>query len=218
MVKPKLGINERLRRLLPVSVFALAVLALVVTATFAIYRAGREQATPVAGNLATYSGQGGNGSPPWVLPTDVPKRVGLAGLNLGRMGTAEHYHVHLDVIVDGKSVGVPANIGVNPNNGSMSAVHTHTADGIVHIEAGTKGQPFTLGQLFTQWNVRLSTTRVGSFAAGGGNSLNVFVNGKPVTGDPALIRLAERQEIAIMFGPTGNKVKVPTSYPFPDGL
>ncbi len=218
MVVPKSNVAERVRSLLPVAVFALAVVTLVIVATFSIYRAGREEAKPASGNLATYSGQGSQGSPPWLLPKNVPARVGLAGLNLGRMGTAEHYHVHLDIIVDGKSVNVPANIGIDMNNGAMSAVHTHTADGIVHIEAGTKGQPFTLGQLFTQWDVKLSSTQVGSFTAGGGKSLNVYVNGTNVGGDPALIRLAERQEIAIIFGPNGATVDVPKSYTFPEGL
>jgi hypothetical protein len=48
---------------------------------------------------------------------------------------------------------MPANIGVEPITGAMSALHTHETDGTIHIEADTKGELFTQGQLFTQWGV-----------------------------------------------------------------
>lgn len=165
-------------------------------------------------NLQSASGRGPESAPPWALPTDAPSRVKAAGLSLGQMGTAEHYHAHLDILVDGQPVPVPVNIGIDPNSGQMSAVHTHTADGVIHIEAATKGQPFTLGQVFTEWNVRLSTDRIGSLAADSSNTLTAYVNGKKVTGNPAMIRLATHQEIAIVYGPKDAKVKVPATFKF----
>ena len=140
-----------------------------------------------------------------------------AGLPLGAMGTAEHYHVHLDVLVNGKAITVPANIGVDPSSGQMSYLHTHTPDGIVHIEAGRAGEPFTLGQLFTEWNVRLTATQLGALKTGGDNTLALYVNGKKVAGDPALLRLRAHQQIALLYGPSGQKVTVPGSYDFPPG-
>ncbi|MGH8971332.1 MAG: hypothetical protein ACRDV1_15440, partial [Actinomycetes bacterium] len=163
------------------------------------------------------SGQGVAVAPPWPAPTDVPARAAKAGLPLGPMGTAEHYHVHLDILVDGKPVRVPANIGVDQAGGTMSYLHTHTSDGIVHIEAGETGQPFTLGQLFTQWDVRLTADRLGGLRAGGGTTLTAYVNGSRVPGDPALLRLRPHQQVTLLYGPAGQQVDVPDSYDFPPG-
>lgn len=103
----------------------------------------------------------GTSMPPWPAPSDVPARVASAGLDLGPMGMAEHYHPQLQIIVNGKDVPVAANIGVDPATGAMSAVHTHDGDRTIHIEAGTVGEKFTLGQVFMQWGAKLTKTQIG---------------------------------------------------------
>lgn len=122
------------------------------------------------------------------------------------------------VLVNGKSVPVLGNLGVAPNSGAMAAVHTQANDGIIHVEAGTNGQPYTLGQLFTEWDVHLSGNQIGSLTASNGKSLSAYVNGKNVAGNPAMIRLSERQEIAIVYGPISAQVKFPRSFNFDEGL
>ena len=138
--------------------------------------------------------------PPWPAPGDVPARVAAAGLDLGPMGTAEHYHPHLSITIDGKPVPVPPNIGVDPNTGAMSAVHTHEGDGTIHIEAHTVGEKFTLGQLFTQWGVALSPTGIGGVKAKDGGKVQVIRNGTEVHGDPADVRLEPDQQIELTLG------------------
>jgi hypothetical protein len=139
--------------------------------------------------------------PPWPVPVaDVPARAAAAGLELGPMGTAEHYHPHLTLTIDGQQVPVPPNIGVDPNTGAMSAVHTHEGDGTIHIEAHSVGEKFTLGQLFTQWGVALTPTRVGGAKAPAGQRVTVTSNGTPVTGDPADLRLEPDQHIELTLG------------------
>lgn len=170
-----------------------------------------------ASDLAAVSGKGAVKAPPWPAPADVPARATAAGLPLGAMGMAEHYHLHVDILVNGKAVPVPANIGVDASSGAMSYLHTHSPDGLVHIEAGTKGQPFTLGQLFTQWDVRLTPTQVGGLTTADGNTLTLYVNGKKVPGNPAQLRLASHQQVALVYGPAGQKVEVPASYDFAPG-
>lgn len=135
--------------------------------------------------------------PPWPAPTDVAARVAAAGLDLGPMGTAEHYHPQLRIEADGGDVAVPANIGVDPTTGAMSALHTHELDGTIHIEADTAGEAFTLGQLFTQWGVRLNSTQIGGVKAEQGKRVTVTSNGVPVTGDPADLRLQPDQKIVL---------------------
>ena len=113
------------------------------------------------------------------------------------MGTAEHYHPHLSITIDGTQVPVPPNIGVDPNTGAMSAVHTHEGDGTIHIEADTVGEKFTLGQLFTQWGVALTPISIGGVRAKAGETVTVISNGTPVPGDPADLQLEPDQQIEL---------------------
>lgn len=135
--------------------------------------------------------------PPWPAPADVPARVAAAGLDLGPMGTAEHYHPHLRIVIDGTDVPVPPNIGVDPSTGAMSALHTHEGDGTLHIEADSVGEVFTLGQLFTQWGVALNQQQIGGARAKPGQQVQLTSNGAKVEGDPADLRLEPGQQIVL---------------------
>ena len=137
--------------------------------------------------------------PPWPAPADVPARVARAGLDLGPMGMAEHYHPQLRIFVNGDEVPVAPGIGVDPDTGAMSAVHTHEGDGTVHIEASKAGEAFTLGQVFTQWNVTLTNTQIGGVRAKAGQKVTVTSNGAAVTGDPMKLRLEPRQKIVVQL-------------------
>lgn len=202
-----------------------AVILVLVAGALLVARAwqGRD-ATPSAAEtraaaaaLASVSGVGSELPPPWTAPADALTQAQRAGLQLGEMGTAEHYHVHLDVLANGRPVPVPAGIGVDAATGAMTYLHTHTPDGVVHIEAGRVGQPFTLGQLFTEWDVRLSATQLGGLRTGPGRALTAYVNGVEVRGDPARLRLAPHQQIALVYGPTDQVVDVPSTYAFAAG-
>ncbi len=137
--------------------------------------------------------------PPWPAPADVPARVASAGLDLGPMGMAEHYHPQLRIIINGEQVPVAPGIGVDPDTGAMSAVHTHEGDGSIHIEASRAGEAFTLGQVFTQWGVKLTTTQIGGVRSKAGQKVVVTSNGSPVTGDPMQLRLEPNQKIVVQL-------------------
>jgi hypothetical protein len=156
-------------------------------------------------------------SPPWAAPADVATRVETAGLPmLGAEGQVEHIHAHLDVIVNGKAVTVPANIGIDEAKQQLSPLHTHDTTGVIHIESPTKAD-FTLGQVMTEWNVALSDKGIGGLKTGGANQLHVYVDGKEQTGNPGAIKLAAHEEIAIVYGTDTSTVKVPSSYTFAKG-
>lgn len=147
-------------------------------------------------SAASSAGASPSALPPWPAPVDdVPALVERAGLDLGPMGTAEHYHPTLRIVVEDEQVPVAPNIGVDPRTGAMSAVHTHEGDGTIHIEANTVGEIFTLGQLFTQWDVALGEDRIGGITAD--KQVRVAVNGRPVLGDPTELRLRPAQEIVL---------------------
>lgn len=122
-----------------------------------------------------------------------------------------HIHVHVAIYVNGQMDRLPAGIGITrPSlieklkggnfydvgvNDCLYWLHTHAADGIIHVEAPMK-QSFTLGQFFDVWRQPLSATRVGP-AQG---SVVIFENEKRFTGDPRLTPLLSHGDIQIDVG------------------
>lgn len=133
----------------------------------------------------------------WPVPDDVAERVAAAGLDLGPMGTAAHFHPQLRIVINDRAVPVAANIGVDPTTGAMSALHTHEGDGTVHIEADNAADEFTLGQLFVQWDVPLTETRIGDVRAAPGQRVELTSNGQTVRGKPGLLKLEPDQQIVL---------------------
>jgi hypothetical protein len=165
---------------------------------------------------------------PWDRPADQAAMVRKAGLTLTPQETLTvHYHAHLDVVVDGSPVTVPAGLGINvgpngelPEHGSpgIAPLHTHDISGVLHIEA-PKNDTFTLGQVFTEWGVALSENHVGGYATGDSahRTVAVYVNGKRTSGDPTRIVLKPHEEIAVVADSPGHKVEIPSRYQFPPG-
>jgi len=89
-----------------------------------------------------------------------------------------HIHPLLEVIVDGTQIEMPANIGVRPT--CMTALHTHTADGVLHVEA-PEVRDFTLGDFFAVWNQPLNKTQLSEYVTEKSHSLEVKVNDEYVT-------------------------------------
>ena len=158
--------------------------------------------------------------PPWdaALGT-LRERLGQIGLPvLTAEDTSLHFHLHLDVEVDGKAVEVPDDIGRNEGAGFLTVIHTHTTDGVIHIES-PKGHEYTLGQLFDVWGVRLTSDCLGGLCDEGDQQLRVYADGKLLdTRDPRLLILGTHQEILVTYG-TADQVPspVPSRYGFPLG-
>jgi hypothetical protein len=128
-----------------------------------------------------------------------------------------HIHQHLDLYVDGHKVPVPAGIGIDPAVG-YAPLHTHDPSGVIHVESPTV-RPYTLGELFAVWGVRLTPSCLGGDCAGGGRQLRVYVDGRAYQGDPATLVLAAHQELVVAFGTAAQLPSpVPSSYQFPPGL
>jgi hypothetical protein len=159
--------------------------------------------------------------PPWDANTGkLQQRLRKIGLPaLTAEGQVLHIHQHLDLFVDGKEAAVPDNIGIDPNGGFISPLHTHeNGDGVLHVESLTQ-ESFSLGQFFGVWGVRLDAKCLGGECAAGKKVLRTWVNGTPVAGDPTRIVLAEHQEIVVAYGtPAQMPDPVPASYDFPGGL
>jgi hypothetical protein len=209
--------QARRDRRLKITIFGIGgviLAALIAVSALGISKDGAEKARlPEA-----ISGQG-TGQPPWPVPADPVKGARAAGLSVQPMeGTAKHFHAHLDLIVNGKPVPVPANLGIEPSGSAMSELHTHDETGILHIEAPTASKRYTLGQLFSEWNVRLNDKSIGGLTADETHVLRAYMDGKLTQGNPADIELAAHREIALVYGPANQKVDVPARYDFPPGV
>jgi hypothetical protein len=169
-----------------------------------------------SGSSATTGGE----APSWTLPPDPMALARQAGLTPDVKEYVDfHEHAHLDVFVNGRPVVIPGGIGIEttdpavikfgeshyggiPEEGCeqvcISPLHTHEADGVIHLEAQAAGQ-FTLGQLFEELAIRLDASCVGEYCAPG-TPVAVYVDGQPQSGNPADIVLGDLQEIAIVIG------------------
>jgi hypothetical protein len=169
---------------------------------------------------------------PEAWPAPPSDQVGAlteeAGLALEVKETLIHHvHAHLDVFIDGEHRKVPAGIGIviaDPGvrrfddlagtsyggiegcaTPCISPLHTHDASGVVHTESAT-AEDNTLGQFFTEWDVRLDATCVGDFCTPD-TSIEVYVDGKEVPlADAADIPLTDQKEIAIVIGDPPDRI------------
>jgi hypothetical protein len=159
------------------------------------------------------------GLPPWPPETaDLRARLDAIGLPaLSAEGTVLHIHQHLDIVIDGQPVTVPADIGIDVAEQFLAPVHTHDTTGIIHVESPTM-RDFTLGEFFDIWGVRFDQHCIGGECDGNGRTLSVFVDGQAVTGDPRAITLEAHQEILVALGtPSQLPQPIPSSYQFPAG-
>jgi hypothetical protein len=122
--------------------------------------------------------------------------------------TLFHIHAHLTIFVNGVARQVPAAIGIpgavasstqsGPFIGSGTCfywLHTHAADGIVHIESPVV-RTFTLGEFFDEWGQPLGP----SVAGPAHGHVTVLYNGKVFEGNPRDVPLTAHAQIQLEVG------------------
>ena len=162
--------------------------------------------------------------PSWPIPAGAMALATQAGLvSEPREYLETHIHSHLDLFVDGTRVTVPAGIGIDiaaagvrdvltPDGTAhsyfvdtcqapcLSPLHTHDPAGTIHEESrAANHSPYSLGQFFTEWGLRLDASCVGEYCSPG-TQIHIFVDGKAYTDDPAKITLVSHREVAIVIG------------------
>ncbi|WP_231497172.1 hypothetical protein [Arthrobacter sp. MA-N2] len=194
---------------------ALTVSGLLIGVTACGAPASSAPSSPATSDSATTAPAG------WELdPAAGAQRIKAAGLDiLSAEGTAEHYHAHLDVLVDGKPVTVPADIGfsfgADGQANGISALHTHDTSGIIHIEAPTAGLKYTLGQVLSEWGVLDGKDATGA-PHGGTVGWTAYVNGSKQAVPVADVVLKAHDEVVLSYGAVPSPL--PSSYAFPAGL
>jgi hypothetical protein len=137
---------------------------------------------------------------------------------------AFHIHAHVRIVVRGRSRQVPAGVGVaapydvelTPSGRFVAGgscfmwLHTHAADGIVHIESPVE-RTYTLGEFFDVWGQPLDRRRVGR-ARG---TVTALVNARVFTGNPRKIPLLAHSQIELEVG---RPLVTPDTIGFPLGL
>jgi hypothetical protein len=118
-----------------------------------------------------------------------------------------HIHAHMDIFVNGQHTGIPALVGIK--NTCLYWLHTHTPDGIIHIESPQQ-KDFTVGQFFDIWK---STS---SEFPGVSNEPEIFVNGNLVSTTLSNTVMNAHDEIVLVYGDVPQNM--PTFYQFPEGL
>jgi len=137
--------------------------------------------------------------------------------------TLFHIHAHLAIFVNGSQRQLPAGIGIpgaqaqNTATGPLIAggtclywLHTHAADGIIHIESPVQ-RTFTLGQVFDEWGQSLGPDQAGP-ASG---HVTALYNGKVYRGNPRDIPLNAHAQIQLEIG---TPLIAPQTIAFPSDL
>lgn len=113
------------------------------------------------------------------------------GSDTGAM-TGVHWHIQLDLYINGQRQIIPANVGIGSEYRSnsefdpmmsMTSIHTHDDSGMIHWEVMSSAKPngpsFTLGAFFKIWGKTFSATRLLDSTNGPTGRVRMTVNGKP---------------------------------------
>ena len=144
----------------------------------------------------------------------------INGITCGAETTAVHYHMHLDLVLNGNPMGMPADIGHGANNTCIYWLHTHDTTGLIHIEApqASASRVFTLGDLFAVWGQPLDARHVGNYALAPAETVTAYVNGVKWTGDLKAVPLKEHSEVVLDITSGSGPIPSPrASYNFPAG-
>jgi hypothetical protein len=151
------------------------------------------------------------------VPNDDELLAGLKNANLEALaaeGTVMHIHQHLDIVINGQPIVIPADIGVGAS--FISPMHSHDTTGILHVESPVK-KDFTLGQFFTEWGIKFDDSCIATFCADASHKLVVGANGQPITNAKDYV-LKAHDEIEVWYGPSDQTPTLIPSYTFTGGL
>jgi hypothetical protein len=108
-----------------------------------------------------------------------------------------HIHSHLDVFVDGEERQIPGNVGRLSSPSCLYWLHTHSTDGVVHIEA-PQTREFTLGQFLDIWEQ--TSDSAGFFDTVADMNATAYVDGDQVEGNYRGVKLESLNQIALVYG------------------
>jgi hypothetical protein len=98
-----------------------------------------------------------------------------------------HIHPHLEILIFGNPITIPANIGISSNiwknhtidtygMTGMAPLHTHDTSGTIHVESNTV-RNYTLGQFFDVWGVQFNESCILDKCSGSSGKIGMTING-----------------------------------------
>ena len=120
--------------------------------------------------------------------------------------SAFHIHAHVSVYINGQSVSIPGNVGIAGDPSAPSCfywLHTHSTDGVIHIEAPNGVSP-TLKNFLDIWRTKFAQLGYPDqldFTDG----WQAYVNGQPFAGDLHTIPLKAHTLITLAYNSPGVK-------------
>ena len=143
-----------------------------------------------------------DGEPPF---STADERHALAKECIGSHdgGLAEHYHATVRVSIHGEFISIPDDVGLNDEGCSMRPLHTHSADGKIHIEMKEEGTEAPLEAFFDIWGKHMDSTGFDDYLVNETTEFLMFVtdaggNQEEVTSFQNHI-LADGQTIDLVF-------------------
>lgn len=112
-----------------------------------------------------------------------------------------HIHAHVTMYIDGKRTPPPGNIGIASDGSCLYWLHTHSSDGVIHIEAPS-GRSFTLGNFLDIWGKRFPQLGYPSQLSDP-TGWQIYVNGKPFTGPVRTVVLQAHTLITLAYHSPG---------------
>jgi hypothetical protein len=174
----------------------------------------KEQTTPTSSPSPSASGQ-----LPGMLTSDAPWPANAAEAQarsdadgLPPAGDALQVDANLRIFVRGEPVAVPKDIGIDGT--TNTSLQTRDSTGTMHVGSQTPFD-FTLGEFFDVWGVRLTDTCVGGYCASSNETLQAFVDGNEVPGNPRDVPLNDKAVIVLTFGtPDQLPSPIPSTFDF----
>jgi hypothetical protein len=143
-------------------------------------------------------------NPPSVVPSSpapapsspAPSTGGGTEIGCDAGGHDDAYHIHSLVVVrqGGQVLAPPANIGIGAT--CMYWVHTHTADGIVHVEAPATVHP-TLGDFLFIWEETYPDDQLLVAARQAVSAGEVTVDDQPYDGNALDLAFVDQMRIVL---------------------
>lgn len=135
----------------------------------------------------------------------IPSGQPIAGIRCEQMeGNVMHIHQHLAIFDHGRPIGVPEDVGRPLLAGCIYWLHTHTPDGIIHVESPTF-RIYHLGEFFAIWGQPFSRANVAGARPRPGEMTTIWVDGNRYSGDPRAIELTQHLDVVIDVGPPARK-------------
>ncbi len=111
------------------------------------------------------------------------------------MATQFHIHPHLEIIINGATQEIPANIGIGIT--CMNALHTHDNSGTIHVESPQE-RDFTLSDFFAVWKKTYHEKQILDYKVDASHVIRETVNGKEVKDYENTI-LRDKDQIVIYY-------------------